>query len=151
MLENTCRNLDEHQYSICLKRIYEPAAPEDGYRILVDRLWARGITKPQAALDEWMKEIAPSPELRKWFDHMPERFAAFSDRYIRELEEDPTRVRLAATIRERVLKQDVTLVYAAKDPIHNHANVLYKWLLSDKSTRISPESLRISREARVLF
>ncbi|KTD87038.1 DUF488 domain-containing protein [Paenibacillus etheri] len=130
MLEHSCRKSVEHPYSICLKRIYEPAAPEDGYRILVDRLWARGISKQQASIDEWMKEIAPSPELRKWFGHMPERFAAFSDRYIRELEEDPARGRLAATISERVFKQDVTLVYAAKDPIHNHANVLYKWLLS---------------------
>lgn len=130
MLENSCRKSVEHQYSMCLKRIYEPAAPEDGYRILVDRLWARGITKPQAAIDEWMKEIAPSPELRKWFGHMPEHFAAFSDRYIRELEGDPARGRLAAKISELVLEKDVTLVYAAKDPIHNHANVLYKWLLS---------------------
>ncbi|MNC12866.1 hypothetical protein D3C75_605920 [compost metagenome] len=76
-----------------------------------------------------MKEIAPSPELRKWFGHMPERFAAFSDSYIRELEE-PVRVRLAAKINELVLEQEITLVYAAKDPIHNHATVLYKWLLS---------------------
>jgi uncharacterized protein YeaO (DUF488 family) len=116
-------------YSIWLKRIYEPPAPEDGYRILVDRLWTRGISKQQAAIDEWMKEIAPSPELRKWFGHMPERYAAFSDSYIRELEEDPVRGRLAANIAELVLEQEVTLVYAAKDPLNNHANVLYKWLL----------------------
>ncbi|WNS40706.1 DUF488 family protein [Paenibacillus sp. MMS20-IR301] len=114
---------------LSLKRIYEPAAAEDGYRILVDRLWPRGVSKQQAAIDEWMKEIAPSPELRGWFGHQPERFAAFSERYIRELEEDPVRRSLAAGIRERVLEQEVTLVYAAKDPVHNHARVLYEWLM----------------------
>ncbi|CAH1195461.1 hypothetical protein PAECIP111892_02044 [Paenibacillus auburnensis] len=120
----------EHPYRICLKRVYEPAVPEDGYRILVDRLWPRGVSKPEVAIDEWMKEIAPSPDLRQWFGHMPERFGEFSDRYIRELEEEPERVRLAAKIMERALEQQVTLVYAAKDSIHNHAAVLYKRLLS---------------------
>ncbi|WP_249898622.1 DUF488 family protein [Paenibacillus sp. PK3_47] len=113
-----------------MKRIYEPAVPKDGYRILVDRLWPRGVSKQEAAIDEWMKEIAPSPELRKWFSHIPERFPAFSDSYTRELEEDPSRGELAAKITELALQQQVTLVYAAKDPVHNHANVLYKWLLT---------------------
>lgn len=113
-----------------LKRIYEEAEPEDGYRILVDRLWPRGISKQKAAIDEWMKEIAPSPELRKWFGHEPERFAGFTSSYIRELEEDPERGRLAAKIDELVLEQGVTLVYGAKDPVHNHANVLLEWLVS---------------------
>lgn len=120
----------EQSSPVYLKRIYEPAAPEDGYRILIDRLWPRGISKQDTAIDEWLKEIAPSPELRKWFGHMPERFAAFSDSYIRELEEDLSRIKLAAKISELSLEQQVTLVYAAKDPVHNHANVLYKWLLS---------------------
>lgn len=120
----------EQPSPISLKRIYETAAPEDGYRILIDRLWPRGISKPEAAIDEWMKEIAPSPELRKWFGHKPERYAEFTDHYIRELEEDPERGRLAAKIGEIVLEQPVTLVYAAKDPEHNHANVLHQWLLS---------------------
>ncbi|MEK3673202.1 MULTISPECIES: DUF488 domain-containing protein [unclassified Paenibacillus] len=130
MLEHSCRRSADLPYSIYLKRVYEPAAPGDGYRILVDRLWPRGITKQQAAIDEWMKELAPSPGLRQWFGHIPERFAAFSNSYIRELEEDPARGRLAAEIAELALAQDVTLIYAAKDPIHNHAQVLYKWLLS---------------------
>lgn len=124
------RPSEEQPGPIRLKRIYEQAAPEDGYRILVDRLWPRGISKQEAAIDEWMKEIAPSPGLRKWFGHLPERFTAFSDSYIRELEEDPERGRLTAKISELVLEQQVTLVYAAKDPVHNHANVLYDWLLS---------------------
>ncbi|MEK4058184.1 MULTISPECIES: DUF488 domain-containing protein [Paenibacillus] len=113
-----------------LKRIYEEAEPEDGYRILVDRLWPRGISKQEAAIDEWMKEIAPSPELRKWFGHEPGRFAGFASSYIKELEEDPERGRLAAKLDELVLEQEVTLVYGAKDPVHNHANVLLEWLIS---------------------
>ncbi|WP_405108761.1 DUF488 domain-containing protein [Paenibacillus sp. FSL K6-1217] len=117
-------------YSIGLKRIYEPADPADGYRILVDRLWARGVTKEQAAIDEWMKDIAPSPALRRWFGHLPERFTAFKERYTRELEENPACAGLAESIRERALEQKVTLVYAAKDPVHNHANVLQEWLIS---------------------
>ncbi|OMG49698.1 hypothetical protein BK140_10560 [Paenibacillus macerans] len=113
---------------IAVKRIYEAPASGDGYRILVDRLWPRGVKKEQAAIDEWMKAVAPSPELRKWFNHQPERFAAFSDSYVRELETDPERAVLAARIRELAEKQRVTLVYAAKDPACNHAVVLQRWL-----------------------
>lgn len=113
---------------IRIKRIYERPSPEDGMRILVDRLWPRGISKQQAAIDEWIKEIAPSPELRKWFGHQPERFAGFIHRYERELAEDPVRYGLAERIRELAARQPVTLVYAAKDPVHNHAIVLKRWL-----------------------
>lgn len=113
-----------------VKRIYEPPAPSDGCRILVDRLWPRGISKEQAALDEWMKEIAPSHELRKWFhQQLADRFEEFCERYIRELEETPALTRLADRIRERLLEQDVTLLYAANQPHSNHAVVLRDWLL----------------------
>lgn len=115
---------------ISVKRVYEPPASGDGYRILVDRIWPRGISKEQAAIDEWMRAIAPSPELRKWFNHQPERFADFSENYISELETDPERAVLAARICDMASKQPVTLVYAAKDPVHNHANVLRRWLVS---------------------
>ncbi|RRJ66978.1 DUF488 family protein [Paenibacillus oralis] len=115
---------------IVVKRVYEASAPGDGYRILVDRLWPRGVSKEQAAIDEWMKAIAPSPELRKWFNHQPERFAAFSESYVRELETDPERAVLAARIREMAEKQRVALVYAAKDSVCNHAVVLQRWLTS---------------------
>ncbi|MCM3701459.1 DUF488 domain-containing protein [Paenibacillus macerans] len=115
---------------IVVKRVYEAPAPGDGCRILVDRLWPRGVSKEQAAIDEWMKAIAPSPELRKWFNHQPERFAVFSDSYVRELETDPERAILAARIREMAEKQRATLVYAAKDPVCNHAVVLQRWLTS---------------------
>lgn len=120
----------EQPTSISLKRIYEPATDEDGYRILVDRLWPRGVSKQAAAIDEWMKDIAPSTELRKWFGHRPDRFAQFADYYIRELRQESTCERLATKIDDLVLEQHVTLVYAAKDSEHNHANVLHKWLLS---------------------
>jgi uncharacterized protein YeaO (DUF488 family) len=112
-----------------IKRVYEPRSPEDGFRILTDRLWPRGLTKEQADIDLWMKQIAPSPELRKWFGHKPERFEAFAAMYEQELAEDPERRELAGRIREMARLQPVTLLYAAKDPIHNHAAVLQRWLL----------------------
>jgi uncharacterized protein YeaO (DUF488 family) len=113
---------------ILLKRVYDPRSPEDGVRLLVDRLWPRGVSKEQAAIDEWMKEIAPSPELRTWFCHRPERFAEFRENYERELAEDPVRRELVGRILKMASEQNVTLVYAAKDPVHNHAIVLQQWL-----------------------
>jgi uncharacterized protein YeaO (DUF488 family) len=114
--------------NIRLKRIYEPPSPEDGVRILVDRLWPRGISKERAAINEWMKDIAPSAELCKWFGHRPERFDEFSARYERELTEDPIRSELVDRIFGMAAVQNVTLVYAAKDPVHNQAIVLHRWL-----------------------
>jgi len=111
-----------------VKRIYDPPSPEDGVRILVDRLWPRGISKEQAAVDEWMREIAPSPELRTWFGHRPERFQAFSESYEQELAADPVRIELADRICRMAAANHVTLLYAAKDPVHNHAVVLHRWL-----------------------
>ncbi|WP_150273998.1 DUF488 domain-containing protein [Paenibacillus tepidiphilus] len=114
---------------IGIKRIYEEASAGDGCRILVDRLWPRGLSKGAAAIDEWMKDIAPSPELRKWFGHAPERFPEFRGRYRAELEEDGARRELSGRILELAAQQPVTLLYAAKDPVHNHAAVLREWLL----------------------
>lgn len=119
-------NVQESGFKI--KRIFDPPLPEDGVRILVDRLWPRGVSKEQASIDEWMKEIAPSHELRQWFGHQPERFAEFSERYERELEEDPARSRLAERLLGMAAGQTVTLIYSAKDPIHNQAVVLQNWL-----------------------
>lgn len=110
---------------IVIRRIYDPASPEDGYRILVDRLWPRGISKTEAALDEWNREVAPSPELRKWFGHKAERFETFAQRYRAELEEAQAALqRIRALARE----QRVTLLYGAKDPQVNHAVVLLEAL-----------------------
>ncbi|MFD1175931.1 DUF488 domain-containing protein [Paenibacillus puldeungensis] len=115
---------------IQIKRVYEEPLTEDGYRILIDRIWPRGVSKEQAAIDEWMKEITPSSELRKWFGHRPEFFEAFAEKYVRELEQKPRCWLLADRICEMAIDRTVTLVYAAKDPVHNHANVLQNWLKS---------------------
>ena len=106
---------------IRLKRAYDPASPSDGYRVLIDRLWPRGVSKQQAKLDEWEKELAPSTELRQWFGHEPDRFAEFRRRYIGELR--PQRPRLAE-LRRRAREGPLTLVYSAHDSEHNDAVVL---------------------------
>ncbi len=111
--------------SMKIKRIYEPVSPEDGYRILVDRIWPRGISKEMAALDEWDKDIAPSNELRKWFNHIPERFEAFKQKYITELTESKDRLNRLRSIAK---KQNLTLLYSAKDIEHNQAVVLMEIL-----------------------
>jgi uncharacterized protein YeaO (DUF488 family) len=108
-----------------LKRAYDVASPEDGSRILVDRLWPRGITKEAAALDLWLKEIAPSPELRKWFDHDPAKWEVFQSRYIEELSE---RTEFADLLRQKEREGTVTLVYGARDEEHNAAVVLKSFL-----------------------
>lgn len=104
-----------------LKRIYEPAADEDGYRVLVDRLWPRGISKQRARLDEWAKELAPSTELRRWFGHVPERFEEFTRRYTAELRSNPG---LDERVTDWRTHPRVTLLYGAKDERHNEAVVL---------------------------
>ena len=108
--------------SVAIKRAYEPPSPKDGTRILVDRLWPRGLSKAKAALDGWNKDVAPSSALRKWFDHRPERFKEFARRYLAELAHNPAVGEL------RALKGKVTLIYGARDPAVNHAVVLAKLL-----------------------
>jgi uncharacterized protein YeaO (DUF488 family) len=104
-----------------LKRAYDEPSPSDGYRVLIDRLWPRGVSKEHAKLDEWDKELAPSAELRAWFGHEPSRFEEFRIRYIGELQGQ--RRRLAA-LRRRARQGRLTLVYAARDTEHNDAVVL---------------------------
>ena len=104
-----------------LKRAYEPASAEDGYRVLVDRLWPRGVSKEQAKLDEWDQELAPSSRLRKWFGHEPDRFPEFRRRYIDELRANRARLR---ELRRRARTATLTLVYSAHDSEHNDAVVL---------------------------
>lgn len=110
---------------LSIKRIYEPAAKNDGFRVLVDRLWPRGISKAKAALDLWLKEIAPSPELRNWFGHDPERFDEFKVRYQQELVQNPATKELEDIIKDQPV---VTLLYAAHDVEINHAKVLLDFL-----------------------
>ena len=112
---------------IRLKRAYEPASPSDGYRVLVDRLWPRGVSKERAKLDDWAKELPPSPELREWFGHEPNRFAEFRRRYIAELRSARPRL---SELRRRANRGTLTLVYSARDTEHNDAVVLAEVLRS---------------------
>jgi DNA-3-methyladenine glycosylase len=113
--------------TVRIKRVYESAADSDGYRILVDRVWPRGMTKEAAHVDEWLKEAGPSTELRKWFGHVPERFDEFAERYRAELQGGEALARLKAAADEHDV---VTLVYSAKDTDHNQAVVLRAELTS---------------------
>lgn len=109
-----------------IKRIYEPADEHDGFRVLVDRLWPRGVSRERAALDEWLKDVAPSPELREWFGHKPEYFEEFAARYEAELHNNQTAVQALRDFEKQHTK--VTLLYAAHDPSINHAVVLRDYL-----------------------
>ena len=106
--------------SFRIKRIYEAPVSQDGIRVLVDRLWPRGVRKQVAKLDYWMKDVAPSTPLRRWFGHLPERFSEFSRRYKHELQTDAALDELQKLGRRKV----VTLLYGARDPVINHAIVL---------------------------
>jgi len=110
--------------SVVLKRVYESYEDSDGFRVLVDRLWPRGISKEKARLSAWCKEAAPSPELRKWFCHKPELFEEFRVRYLEELRTDDEKIHILKELIDRASKGKVTLLYGAKDPVYNHAVVL---------------------------
>jgi uncharacterized protein YeaO (DUF488 family) len=107
--------------NIRVKRAYDPASPTDGYRVLIDRLWPRGISKERAQLDEWAKDLAPSPSLRTWFGHDPARYEEFRRRYTEELR--PRRTHIAA-LRRHARTGTLTLVHSARDTEHNDATVL---------------------------
>ena len=111
------------------KRIYDAQSPEDGCRILVDRLWPRGISKERAALAYWRRDIAPSTELRKWYAHDLAHFAEFKAKYWLELEASDTAAGFLELVREHLKKENVTLLYGARDREHNHALCLQEWLL----------------------
>ncbi len=111
--------------NIRIKRAYDPPAKSDGFRVLVDRVWPRGVTKDALRLDEWLKEIAPSTTLRKWFGHDPAKWEAFEDRYFRELDSHGEQV---TRLRQKAREGDVTLVFAAKDLQHNNAVALKEYL-----------------------
>lgn len=112
---------------IRMKRAYEPPAADDGARILIDRLWPRGVSKQTLALDQWLKEIAPSTELRQWFGHDPALWPEFRKRYAAELR---THADLVESLRAMARKGVVTLVYSAHDEAHNDAVVLQEFLLT---------------------
>ncbi len=118
--------------NIRLKRAYEPPASEDGTRILIDRLWPRGVSKEHAALDQWMKEIGPSTELRKWFAHDPAKWQEFRRRYTEELQRN---AELLQQLRALARHGTVTLVYSAHDELHNDAVHLRDVLLGRSHAR----------------
>ncbi len=111
--------------NIKIKRVYEQPDNEDGVRILVDRLWPRGLTKEKAAITLWFKEIAPSAELRQWFGHDPSKWEEFKQRYLCEIKENHEQILL---LKQEMAKGAVTLVYGAKEREHNNAVVLQEFL-----------------------
>lgn len=108
-----------------LKRAYDPPEPDDGFRILVDRLWPRGVAKDSARIDLWLKDIAPSSALRKWFGHEPAKWTEFRERYFQELDKNHEAV---DGLREQTRRGPVTLIYGAKDREHNNAVALKAYL-----------------------
>jgi len=108
-----------------LRRVYEPPSPGDGQRVLVDRLWPRGLTKERARVDVWLRDIAPSEELRRWYGHVPERWEEFRRRYHRELDRNPVAV---ARLRGLIEDGPVTILFGAKDELHNQAVALKEYL-----------------------
>ncbi len=110
--------------TIRLKRAYEPLSEDDGTRILVERLWPRGVSKEKAAIDLWLKDLAPSPELRKWYGHETSRWDEFRKRYLAEIEDNSE---VLNDLKQRLKVGPVTFVYAAKDELHNSALVLKEY------------------------
>lgn len=117
------------------KRAYDPPDSEDGERILVDRLWPRGVKKHDLKLERWAKEVAPSTELRRWFGHQPQRWQVFRERYFAELDVRPESW---LPILRRSREVDVTLIYAARDTRHNHAEALREYLEGQPTDRVEP-------------
>jgi uncharacterized protein YeaO (DUF488 family) len=111
--------------SISIKRAYDPAQPGDGYRVLVDRLWPRGLSKATLGLDVWMRDVAPSNELRRRFHHEEGKWNEFRKQYFKELEQQPALVR---ELRQRARRGRLTLIYGARDEIHNNAAALKQYL-----------------------
>jgi len=114
--------------TIRLKRVYDPPTGKDGYRVLVDRIWPRGLTKDRAKVDLWLKDIAPSTALRRWFKHDPHKWQEFQTRYYRELEQLPDQVQ---HLKKLAGSKPLTLLYAAKDTAYNNAVALKSFLESD--------------------
>jgi len=115
-----------------IKRVYEPASEDDGYRVLVDRVWPRGVSKERAQVDAWLRELAPSSKLRKWFAHRRDRWESFQQAYHRELDAVTDREPID-WLRRRARQGSLTLVYAAREREHNNAEALRRYLENDES------------------
>lgn len=118
------------QGELKIKRVYLGCDENDGYRILIDRLWPRGVTKDRAQVDEWCKAVTPSPELRKWFGHKEENFEEFDRKYLAELDHNPEAPIFAEHCRQLLQEGNVTFLYGAKSGTCNHALILRSWVLS---------------------
>ena len=114
--------------TIRIKRIYDMPSEDDGKRILIDRLWPRGVSKVKAQLDMWLKDVAPSTELRTWYGHSPEKREEFRNLYEQELSVDSIRSDAVKLLRKMEEEGDITLLYAAKDTMYNNASILFNWL-----------------------
>jgi uncharacterized protein YeaO (DUF488 family) len=131
------------------KRAYRPAAPDDGFRVLVERLWPRGLSKQEVAVNLWLKEVTPTPELRKWFGHDPLKWEKFCRKYWAELERKGEQVGI---LRAKAREGDLTLVYGSRDEEHNAAVALKLYLeghaadVGQGSESSAPSKLRVSRE-----
>jgi uncharacterized protein YeaO (DUF488 family) len=121
--------------AVRIKRVYDPAEPADGYRVLIDHVWPRGVSRERARLDEWARELAPSDGLRRWFGHTPERFEEFRSRYRTELEAHADKLE---ELRSRAHTSPVTILYAARDRDHNNAVVLAELLRASPPRPRSP-------------
>ena len=127
-------------YQIQIKRIYTEKSDTDGFRILTDRLWPRGIAKEKAAIDFWAKELSPSTYLRKWFDHKEELFTRFRELYREELEKNPEKDSFIRLVKEELKKEAVTLLFASKEEKLNQATVLSEWLKEQLSEKAKEHS-----------
>ena len=121
-------------YQLNMKRVYEKPEKEDGYRILVDRIWPRGVSKDKAAINEWAKEITPTSTIRKEFDHQPQKFEWFKQAYWTELTDNPRLESFLIHVFEQLEQTPVTFVYAAKDEEFNHVIVLMEYIKTIKAT-----------------
>ena len=121
-------------YQLNMKRVYEKPEKEDGYRILVDRIWPRGVSKDKAAINEWAKEITPTSTIRKEFDHQPQKFEWFKQAYWTELTDNPRLEPFLIHVFEQLEQTPVTFVYAAKDEEFNHVVVLMDYINTIKAT-----------------
>lgn len=119
--------MTSHPVHVAIKRAYDEAEPQDGTRVLIDRLWPRGVSKERARIDLWLKDVAPSTELRKWYGHDPAKFDEFRRRYLEELAQEPGKSGIAR-LREMAEQGPVTLVFAAHDAAHANATVLRELL-----------------------
>ncbi|WP_057878372.1 DUF488 domain-containing protein [Levilactobacillus paucivorans] len=127
--------------AIKCERIYTKPADLNGYRVLVDRLWPRGISKVNAQLASWEKEMGPTTDLRKWFNHEPEKFPEFKKRYVAEIEANEALPSFLDLVAGQLADQDVILLYGAKDEEHNQAIILKEFLLKHLADRVPAERL----------